>query len=67
MYKGHKAVDVINKTQTKVTQAGFNYTDRTGYKYIKFLIKEVNLLPKDKIILTAILRQYYAKHNPQSN
>ena len=67
MYKGHKAVDVINKTQIKVTQAGFNYTDRTGYKYIKFLINEFNLLPRDKSILTAILRKYYAKLNPQTN
>ena len=66
-YKGHKAVDVINKTQMKVKQAVFNYTDRTGYKYIKFLINKFNLLPRDKTILTAILRKYYAKRNPQSN
>ena len=67
IYKGCKAIDVIDRTTMKVTQAGNNYADRTGYKYIKFLLKEVNLLPRDKIILSALLRQYYAKHNPQSN
>ena len=67
MYKGQKAIDVVNKTQIKVSQLGYNYTDRTGYKYIKFLIKEVNLLPRDITILNAIIRKYYVRNNPQSN
>ena len=67
MYKGYKAIDVVNKTQIKVSQLGYNYTDRTGYKYIKFLIKEVNLLPRDITILNAIIRKYYVRNKPQSN
>ena len=66
MYKGHKAIDVINMTPSKVNQSGINYTERTGYKYIKFLLKELNLLSRDNVILTAILRRYYAMNTPQS-
>ena len=67
MYKWQKAIDVVNKTQIKVSQLGYNYTDRTGYKYIKFLMKEVNLLPRDITILNAIVRKYYVRNKPQSN
>ena len=62
IHKGKRGTDVLMIETTKQTSKGVTYNEKTGVKYIKYLLSTIDLYDRDRAILKELLRQYYVTY-----